>query len=249
MKRWRQYIAAAALCVLCGPALAQGLDHEHQYEACLALTYRDPDAALEAADSWAAQGGGPAARHCAAMAHIEARRYARAAALLEELAAALPPDGEPTPDQVLAQAANAWLLAEEPQRALAAIGAALQGAPASAGLLIDRARILADLGRYADALDDLDAAAGEAPEDDDLAAFRAAALRHLGEVEAALEEAERAVMLNAQNPSAWLERALARLQSGNTAGARSELAETAARFAGTPAADAAERQLRALGPE
>ena len=116
-------------------------------------------------------------------------------------------------------------------------------------MLIDRARILAELDRYAEALDDLDTAAGEAPEDDDLAAFRAAALRRLGRIDAALEEASRAVALNPENPSAWLEQALARLQSGDAPGARADLMETARRFAGTPAGDAAERQLQQLGDE
>lgn len=227
-------------------AWAAPLDHARQYDACIALTYRNPGDALVSARAWHDQGGGHAARHCAAMALVQAGRHAEAAAELEALAAVLPPDGSPSADEVLAQAANVWLLGGEPALALAAIDVALEGAPARADLLIDRARILADMGEFARALDDLDTAVGEAPDDDDLAAFRAAALRHLGRFEAALAEAQRAVSLNPGNPSAWLERALARLQSGDHEGGRADLETTADRFGGTPAGDAAERQLQRL---
>lgn len=244
----RPVLLTALLC-LAPPVLGadRRIDHERQYEACIALTHRNAGEALESARVWQARGGGAAARHCAAMALLEAGRHAQAASELEALAAALPPDGAPTAEEVLAQAANIWLLGGQPEPALAAIDAALAGSPGQPGLLVDRARILAELGNYEGALDDLDAAVGEAPEDDDLAAFRAAALRRLGRFDAALEEAMRAVSLNPQNPSAWLEQGLARLQSGDREGARADLRITASRFPGTPAGDSASRQLQALG--
>lgn len=251
MNPLRQCRATLLAGILVGlPLAAQAddrLDHERQYEACIALTYRNAGEALESARVWQARGGGAAARHCAAMALLEAGRHAQAATELEELAADLPPDGSPRAEEVLAQAANIWLLGGQPEPALSAIDAALAGSPGQPGLLVDRARILAELGQYERALDDLDTAVGEAPEDDDLAAFRAAALRRLGRLDEALEEARRAVALNPENPSAWLEQALARLQTGDREGARADLRTTAGRFAGTPAGDSASRQLHELG--
>lgn len=243
----RQCCAMVALCVLAATAAAQGVDHAREYEACIALTFRDADEALSAAQAWQKRGGGLPAEHCAALALLEAGRLEAAAQRLEAMASRLPPSGGPDPTEVLAQAANVWLLAGKTERALGAIDLALQGDPLAATLLIDRARILAEMGEYERALEDLDTAAGEAPEDDDLAAFRAAALRRLGRFDAAVAEAERARLLNPGNSSAGLELGLSRLQAGDLDGARAALEETAERFAGTPAGDAAARQLARMG--
>ncbi|WP_156995048.1 hypothetical protein [Elstera litoralis] len=58
-----------------------------RYENCLRLTAQDPLQAHETARTWAEQGGGLAARHCAAVAMIRYGRPEYAAPDLEALAA------------------------------------------------------------------------------------------------------------------------------------------------------------------
>jgi len=226
-----------------GAVRAERVDHAQQYKACIALTYRAPWEAYEAAQSWQAVGGGAAAQHCAALALLQAEQYERAATLLESLAARLPPESRPSPADLLAQAANVWLLAGSPEQARQAIDLALLGEPDNPALLVDRARALAELKDYAGALADLDRALALAPADGDAAAFRAAALRHLGRLEEALAAAEHAVRLAPGNPSARLERGLVRAALGDGAGARADWLRVASEHAGTPAGDAAQAYL------
>lgn len=229
-----------------GAAAEPAIDHKQQYRACIALTYRDPRQAITAAETWAKRGGGPAARHCAAMALLEAKQYVSAAEQLETLAASLPADHYPSPGDLLAQAANVWLLGGRPNLALQAIDLALQYDPDKAAFLVDRGRIRADLGDHAAALVDLDRALALDGHDDDAAAFRANALRHLGRLEEAVAAAERAVDLNPGNPSARLERGILRQQLGDGAGAVSDWRQIVEEHGGTPAADAAQARLQQL---
>ena len=165
---------------------------------------------------------------------------------LEALAEALGPEGKVNPAAVWAQAANVWLLGDYPDKALAAIDRGLALEPERAPLLVDRARILGELGRHAEALIDLDRALALDPRDDDAQAFRASALRQLGRLEEALVAADAALKLNADNPSARLERGMVRMQMADIAGARADWLETATKHAGTPAADAAQAMLEEL---
>ena len=63
-----------------------GIDHEKQYRACIALTYREPWQAFETAETWAGLDGGAPARHCAAMALLEAKAYDRANEMVYNMA-------------------------------------------------------------------------------------------------------------------------------------------------------------------
>ncbi|MDP6344191.1 MAG: tetratricopeptide repeat protein [Alphaproteobacteria bacterium] len=232
-----------------GGAWAEEIDHERQYRACMALTHREPMAAFESALAWEAVGGGAPARHCAALALLEAGQHDRAAQRLEALAAELPAEYRPSPGDIMAQAANVWLLGRRPERARQAIDLALQYDPDVAHYLVDRARILAELGDHAAALADLDRAVALDPDDADAATFRASALRHLGRPTEALAAAGRALALNPDNPSAWLERGIIRQALGDVPGARADWLKTASDFGGTPAARAAQARLQALDLE
>ena len=177
---------------------------------------------------------------------MELGKYDQAAMRLEALAEALGPGGKVQPAAVWAQAANVWLLGGYPDQALAAIDRGLSLEPERAPLLVDRARVLGELGRPAEALADLDRALALDANDDDAHAFRASALRQLGRLEEALTAADAALKLNADNPSARLERGMVRMQMADLAGARADWIETASRHAGTPAADAAQAMLEEL---
>lgn len=241
----RFLLLAAALFVASGAGAAT-VDHERQYRSCLALVHTKPEDAFESALAWRDQGGGAPAEHCAALALLGLGKHEQAATRLEALAEALGPDGKVRPSAVWAQAANVWLLGGEAERALGAIDRALALEPDRAPLLVDRARALGELGRHADALADLDQAVGLDPADDDALAFRASALRQLGRLDEALAAADRALAANSANPSARLERGLVRMQMADIAGARADWLETATRYAGTPAADAAQALLEEL---
>src|SRR5690606_2487553 len=87
---------------------------------CLAQAVAEPEAALDAAFDWQAAepAAAAAARHCAAVALIGLGAYAQAATELEALAALAP---DPTPEgraALLAEAGNAWVLADQLTRAL-----------------------------------------------------------------------------------------------------------------------------------
>ena len=224
------------------PAVAQ-VDHAREYRACLVLVHRDAIQASEAATAWAKRGGGAAANHCAALALVERGHYDVAAERLERVAGALPRDSRISPAELLAQAANVWLLAGKLEQAAKAIDIAAGLAPEDAPILIDQARIRAEGGDYRGALSALDRALALAPMDGDAHAFRAGALRRLDRAGDALEAAGQAVALDPANPSARLERGLARLALGDVEGARLDLAETVRGFDGTPAAEAARAAL------
>lgn len=231
---------------LAAGAQTAAIDHERQYRSCLALVHQQPEQAFESALAWRDQGGGAPAEHCAALALLELGRPAQAAERLEALAAALGPEGKVSPASVLAQAANVWLLGDEPERALAAIDRALALEPEQPGLLVDRARALGELRRHEEALVALDRALALEPKDDDAHAFRASALRQLGRLEEALAAADAALAANAYNPSARLERGLVRMQMADLAGARADWLETTLRHPGTPAGDAAQKMIEEL---
>jgi len=241
----RHLLAALLLLPLAGPspAAAAAINHQEQYRACVTLVYRQADAALESARAWEAQGGGIYARHCMALALFEQGELTQAAERLEALAGDVPADGFVGAAEVLAQAANVWLLAGELARAGAALDRAIARRPEDPALQVDKARVLAEGGDYAGALAALDRALAAAPEDDDAHAFRASALRHLGRPDEAFEAVERALRLNTDNASAWLERGLIHLARGNLPAARLDLSTTRLRFDGTPAAEAAAAKL------
>lgn len=84
--------------------------------------------------------------------------------------------------------------------ALRAIERALRDNPDTAGYLVDRGRIQAELGDHAVSLADFDRALALYDTDDDAAAFRANALRYLGRLEDAKVAVKRALTLNSGNP-------------------------------------------------
>ncbi len=247
----REFARCTALALLLAattpsPSRAAPVDHAREYRACLALVPRDPVQAFEAAGAWAKQGGGAPAEHCAALALVERGHFDIAAERLEGIAATLGRDSRISPGELLAQAANVWLLAGNLERAAKMIAIAVALAPDDAPILVDPARIQAEAGEYALALATLDSALLLAPLDGDAYAYRAGALRRLGRAAEARRAAEKAVALDPLNPSARLERGLAALALGDREGARLELEETARRFDGTPAAAAARASLAAL---
>jgi tetratricopeptide (TPR) repeat protein len=240
---------AIALLIAASPVAAKDsapVDHEREYAACMTLTRAKPADALASARAWEAQGGGNAARHCTAVAMIGLGRYDEAAVRLEALAGDLGPADTDLRIGVLAQAGQAWLLAADAERALAAQTEALALAPDSAELLIDRGLSLATLSRYWEALDDLNRALDLAPGRADILIFRASAYRYLQTLDLARDDVDRALKLEPNNPDGLLERGILKRLAGEPEAARADWQRVLTVAGGTPAADMARGNLARL---
>ncbi|MEH6545153.1 MAG: tetratricopeptide repeat protein [Sneathiella sp.] len=201
---------------------AQDRDEQAEYKSCLTLTTREPEMAFESALAWRDKGGGFPARHCAALALMEMKKYHIAAPHLEELAEDLRESGSPLVVAVLGQAANAWLLAENLQRAQAVASAGLEFEPDNIELRIDRARVFAQTNNFKAAFDDLDYALKLDPTRTDALVFRGAAWRQLGNNERALEDIELALSLTPDLLAGLVERGILFRLSGKDNLARAD---------------------------
>lgn len=212
-------VSLAAVLGLVGPrdgAQAEGPD---RYRACIDAIDGDAEQALDAALTWADLDGGDGVRHCVAVALARLGRFAEAALAFESVAKDMTAEAD-IRAQVLGQAANAWLLADDVGRAAAAATMALELDPDGADLLVDRATAFAALGRYADAIDDLNRALVIEPGLVDAYVFRASARRHMGDAEQAEADIEIALRLDSEHAEGLLERGTLRRLRGDSAGAR-----------------------------
>lgn len=248
-------VAAAALaaCLAAG-ATAPAQDAEtvrqyreaEEYEACMTLARRKPEDGFESALAWASEGGGTPAEHCAGVALIELGDYDGAALRLERAAASMAESEAALAAELLGQAGQAWYLAGQLERAEAAQDSALKLAPVNVDLLVDRAVTRAAAKSYWEAIDDLNRAQELAPERADILVYRAGAYRFVDAVELALEDVERALQLDPDSPDALLERGTLRRLADDAAGARQDWLRVVTQAAGTPAGDAAQRNLEKL---
>ncbi len=210
------------------------------------LTQIQPEEAFEAALAWESKGGGNAARHCGNVALVGLGQYKEAAERLEALAQNMTDSRNDLRADVLAQAAQAWLLDGDVDRSYKVLTAALKLDPDNVELLIDRSVSLAAASSYWDAIDDLNRAEDLAPERGDILVFRATAYRYLDANELALEDVNRALSLRPEYAEALLERGILRRLSGDEQGARTDWVTAANIAEGTPTGDAAQKNLEKL---
>lgn len=227
------------------PLAAAEIDHAVQYQACIALAKSEPEQAFESALAWRDLGGGEAAEHCVAVALIGLNQFADGAARLENLARRTKREAGIRAG-LLGQAAQAWLLNENPTRAEGSLTAALKLVPDQPELLIDRAQARAALNDFAGALEDLDRSITIHGGSADAFAFRAAAHRLLDQGEAAMADAEAALSLELNHPEALLERGILRRLSGNDRGAREDWLMVLSVAPEAPAATAARANLEKM---
>ncbi len=161
------------------------------YDRCMKLANEDPKAARDLAASWHQRGGAHPAEHCLAVALIGLKQYKEAADRLEKLAPAMVHAPAPLRAEVLGQAAQAWLLAGDPERAYAAAGAALALRPDDADLLVDRAEAAGSAGWFDKAIADLDRVLKANPARFEALIYRASAYRAQGRLDPALADIER----------------------------------------------------------
>ncbi len=241
-------LLAAFVCLPGQALLAQrtNVDHPREYAACMKLAREAPEEGFDSALAWASQGGGEAARHCAAVALIELGRYEEAAEGLERLAREASAAAVKLRPALLAQSGQAWLLAGKPERAQAVQSAALDLEPDNVEFLIDRSITLADTANYWEALDDLNRALDLAPDRTEALVLRANAYRYLDSIDLAHDDVERALTLDPGNPDGLLERGILRRLAGDTGGARSDWIRVLALAPNGPAGDAARANLKKL---
>ena len=226
-------------------SFAQGSDAQ-RYSECLSLASSAPEDAFEAALAWQQDGGGDAARHCAAVALLGQGLYRDAAERLETLAQTMLSPAPGLLADVLAQAGQAWLLADDTQRAFAAQSAAIELAPKNIELLIDRSFALAQAQNYWEAIDDLNRAAELAPDRPDILVYRASAYRYVDAFDLALTDVNAALRIAPDDLEGLLERGILRRLSGDDAGAREDWLKVVTLAEDSPAAEAARSNLERL---
>jgi tetratricopeptide (TPR) repeat protein len=239
-------IAAMLAGVLClGASAAAAAEDARRYAECIALAQRKPTDGWETALAWSSLGGGEAARHCAAVALIGLGHLEEAATRLERLAQESRREAA-LRAEMLGQAAQAWLLAGQRERAIGTLDAALKLAPDAVDLLVDRALAQAEGGDYRAALADLDHAVKAAPRRADVLALRAAAKRRLGDAAGAEEDVMSALEIEPDQPDALIESGILQLQRGDVAAARRDWRRVLELQPDGPAADAARRHIETL---
>lgn len=155
MRNLRQTIAGLALPLLLA-ASASAQDEtpsfeQAQYEACLALIDRSPEAAYEEGLAWRAQGGGWPAMHCIALARYALGQHGIAARRLESTAEGAVVATDATRAIILGQAGDAWIAAREFAFAERAFRRGQELAADDAGLALGVAEALAQQEKWAEA--------------------------------------------------------------------------------------------------
>jgi len=129
-----------------------------QYQECIALVKSDIERGRLHAQQWVSTGGGADARHCLAVADLESGFPRLAAARLEEIAERKDAGDDLIRARVLAQAAEAWLKADETANALRTITEALLLVPDSGELQLTAAKVFATLEQWQKVITAVDAA-------------------------------------------------------------------------------------------
>lgn len=240
----------AVLTGLATPALmppvgAQTFDGPEAYRACLIIARNAPETGWEEAIAWQSLGGGEPARHCAALALIGLGKHKEAATRLETLANETKRD-DATRAEMFAQAAQAWIMADDFPRADSNQRAAMVLAPDNLEIVMDHAVLLAQVGHMAEAADMLSVVLARQPNRVEALVLRASARRALDNLAGAGVDISRAMDLDPAFPDGLLERGMLRRMGGDEAGAREDwLAVIAAQPDGVTA-DMARRNLELL---
>ncbi|MFZ4688170.1 MAG: tetratricopeptide repeat protein [Polymorphobacter sp.] len=153
------------LLLVASPALAAPMASDRgRYEACLALVKTEPVQAIATAQAWRIENGGVPARHCLALAQFAQRDYAAAWVSFDAAGTASEAAQDGQAVTIWSQAADAALIAGQPEPAVRFLDRAIAGGGGSvspraeAALRVTRAEALVDLKRDKAAAVDLDTA-------------------------------------------------------------------------------------------
>lgn len=234
-----------ALLGVAGPVSAQNIDPRSEYAGCMAEARANPKTGFDRASLWLGLGGGDAARHCQGVALIGMGQHEEGARRIEALAQ----ETKGTPGfraELLAQAAQGWLLAGDAQHAEATLTAAIKLDPEDNELRIDRAEAMAQRGDFANAIVDLDFVLSRDPLKVDAYVFRASAYRQLGKTDLASKDLVTALEINPLHPEAFLERGMLNRLAGNSAAARRDWLTVIERAPNSQAAKVAQENLERM---
>ena len=223
-----------------------------RYQRCLNQIPLNAQAAIEAALTWAGEGGGAPAKHCHALALIASGQAQDGAVRLEALAKARGSHDNGLRVEMLQQAGDAWLVSGNAHRAVADFRSAVDlsraaklPASARAGTLNDLADAYILSGDNKSARTSLDAAIAIQPTADAYTT-RARSLREAKDAKSAQADIDRALALDPKNAEALLERGRLRMGSGNTQGARDDFLNASMIAKNGPVAESAQRELQTL---
>lgn len=218
-----------------------------RYRSCADQVRADPEGAARAANAWLIDGGGLHARQCLGLAYVALERWAPAATVYEQAAAAAATVNDPGRVDFLVQAGNAWLAAAEPTRAILAFDSALATTSLGEGLRgevhLDRARAMVALNNLTAARQDLDRAVALVPGDAMAWYLSAELARRESNLARAQTDIQRAMSLAGDSPDIIL-------LAGTIAGQRGDTARAEALYRrvaeGAPNTDAGRAALASL---
>ncbi|MEZ5892885.1 MAG: hypothetical protein R3C58_07035 [Parvularculaceae bacterium] len=133
-------------------AQAASADVSPQYADCVELVNADLEIGRIAAQQWVSEGGGAEAEHCLAMADRMAGFPKLAAIRLQDLAQRKDAGDDYVRARLLAQAAEAWLAANDKARAENALNEALTLVPDSGELQLTAALVYGAQERWSDVI-------------------------------------------------------------------------------------------------
>lgn len=134
-------------------------------EACVAKIEVDPEEAYEDGLAWSHEGNRPGARQCTALALIALGNFETGADRLTKLAKSSDAGSMEQRALYLTQAGHAWMQAGAPDAAIVSFSDALNLAPGTADLLLDRATAYVVVEEWDKALADLDLLLANLPGD------------------------------------------------------------------------------------
>jgi tetratricopeptide (TPR) repeat protein len=219
-------------------------NHLRRYTECMKLARQEPLKALPVAEKWMAEGGELGARHCVAIAMFEAGRYVPAARQLEAMDRDMGNERPGVRAELLAQAGQAWMEANQAENAAAAQSRALALKTDDPDLWVDRGLSYAALRLWPRAISDFERALQLQAGNVDARVLLAAAWRNAGDPTRALAEADRALRSSPDHSGALLERGFALLARGERPAANVDFNKVLKLVPGTDEAKRAEAGLR-----
>lgn len=150
-------------------------EEQTRLNTCIEKAETAPHEAYEDSLAWLSNGNRPKARYCNAVALLALEKFEEGAARLEALANAPDPISLENRALYMAQAGNAWLVSNYPEAAITALSESLELQKRDPAIFKDRAAAYLALERWADGVDDLNAALALVPTDPEALSMRARA--------------------------------------------------------------------------
>ena len=173
-----------------------------RYDDCVALVAADLDLGRLAAQQWVDEGGGADARHCLAVADLQAGFPKLAAVRLQDIAERKDAGDDLIRARLLSQSAEAWLEAEDPDRALDALNAAFELAPEAGELHLTAARVFTAQENWQGVIDAVGAAESAGFPTAETYVMRGRAHQAFGAFETAAQDVVNALTLDPVNVNA-----------------------------------------------